>query len=419
MTTPLTTVDGTAEDQSLPAAAPAPAAPLPGWRDSLRAGLWTWLAGLVGMCVMTYMSYLPFIRVESPSGARPANLLEALAKWSQWDTLWYIRIADSGYGTNEMSTAFFPLYPATVRVVGWVLPGPTIVAALAVSAVCAFGALVLMHRLAVEVLGDLGDAGRSIFYLLAFPTGFFLFAGYNESMFIMLAAGSLYFMRRGRWWAAGALAALSSGTRLVGVMLGVAFVIEYVRQRGLLAGGRPQWRRIRPDVLAAGLVPGGVLAYAAYCWYHFDEPMIFSRVQENWRRETQPPWVTLSWVVEKIADSKSIFDHLAVHNVIALSSVLAFGALLVLALVGPWRLGRENLYLTVFAALCLLVPLTGPIARGTPLTSFVRYALEALPAFMVLAKMGRSEGFGRVYLVSAIGAQSIMLLTFLHNTFIA
>ena len=39
-------------------------------------------------------------------------LLDPLARW---DAVWYLRIADDGYGGSRARAAFFPLYPALVR----------------------------------------------------------------------------------------------------------------------------------------------------------------------------------------------------------------------------------------------------------------------------------------------------------------
>ena len=42
--------------------------------------------------------------------------------WERWDTVWYLKIAEHGY-TDYGSTAFLPLYPLLIRVVGTLLGG--------------------------------------------------------------------------------------------------------------------------------------------------------------------------------------------------------------------------------------------------------------------------------------------------------
>src|SRR6187551_1760365 len=46
-----------------------------------------------------------------------------LAPLARWDSVWYLRIADSGYGDSAPRTAFFPLYPLLVGGVATVLGG--------------------------------------------------------------------------------------------------------------------------------------------------------------------------------------------------------------------------------------------------------------------------------------------------------
>src|SRR5829696_2251726 len=40
---------------------------------------------------------------------------ELLSPLARWDAVWYLRIADSGYGSSPVRAAFFPLYPLLVR----------------------------------------------------------------------------------------------------------------------------------------------------------------------------------------------------------------------------------------------------------------------------------------------------------------
>src|SRR5919204_1738296 len=74
-----------------------------------------------------------------------------LAPLARWDSVWYLRIADSGYGDSAPRAAFFPLYPVLVRGVGTAFGGShgaLLAAAYLVSLVAFLGALVLLHRLA-------------------------------------------------------------------------------------------------------------------------------------------------------------------------------------------------------------------------------------------------------------------------------
>jgi hypothetical protein len=374
-----------------------------GWRASVRYGLTVWVAGLLGYVLVTAVAWLPFEQTR----AAPVSLGGALDSWHRWDTTWYVMIAESGYHWDTRSAAFFPLYPLLIRGVDTILPIGAFPAALLVSVLACAAALVLVHRLATETVGE-ELAGRTAFYLLAFPTGFFLMAGYNESLFVALCAGSLYCMRRGHWWLAGALGGLASGTRLAGVLLVLAFGYEYARRR-----------RRNADALGVLLVPLGLVGYSVYCWVAFHDPLYFQRVQEVWFRSGfRLPWLTVVDVARLIAGTRPLLSPTEVRNVINLGTALGVLALLFLALKGRWRLGPEHAYLVVFAAADIMLPLVSPIHADYPLSSVWRFALECLPAFMVLAKMGRNRAFDKVYLMAALPVQGVMVLTFVQNQFV-
>ncbi|WP_345627137.1 mannosyltransferase family protein [Rugosimonospora acidiphila] len=380
-----------------------------GWRGSLLFGLWTWLGGLLACVLVTAVAWLPFEQLRDA----PRTLGEVLDNWHRWDTTWYVIIAQSGYRYDPRGAAFFPLYPLLVRGADRLVPGDAFVAALVVAVLTCYAALVVIHRLTDEILGA-EVARRTIFYLLAFPTGFFLIAAYNESLFLALAVGSLYCMRRRVWWLAAVLAGLASGTRLAGALLAVVFVYEYLRQRGFSP------RRIRPDLLWAGLAPAGLVAYAWYCARTFGDPLYFQAAQGVWSRSGfSAPWTTLIDVTRMIVHAPVLLSPTEIRNIINLGTALAVLALLYLALDGRWRLGREQSYLVLFAAMDIALPLLSPLRTDYPLSSLWRFALECVPVFMVLARMGRNQTFDRLYLMAALPVQGVMILTFVQNQFVA
>ena len=54
---------------------------------------------------------------------------------------------------------------------------------------------------------------RSVWFLLIFPTAYFLHVGYSEALFLALALGSILAARGERWWLAGVLGAFCWMTR--------------------------------------------------------------------------------------------------------------------------------------------------------------------------------------------------------------
>jgi hypothetical protein len=66
--------------------------------------------------------YLPHAWVEAPPGTLPpgGQLLyhATFGFWSHWDGLWYLSIAKAGYANRPTATAFFPLYPLSIHLLG-------------------------------------------------------------------------------------------------------------------------------------------------------------------------------------------------------------------------------------------------------------------------------------------------------------
>ena len=124
-----------------------------------------------------------------------------------------------------LSYAFFPLYPLVTRLVAWPLAllglsdvATVTLAGVIVSMLGTLAAMLALYELARQEL-DAASGVRAAFYLLIFPSGFFLAQVYTEGLFVGLAFSSLVLLRRGqRGWAA-LLAILATFTRAVGVVL--------------------------------------------------------------------------------------------------------------------------------------------------------------------------------------------------------
>jgi hypothetical protein len=372
------------------------------WRAALLAAAAVWSAMTVAHLAVSALAWLP-----RQNGLPKVSGI--LLGWNRWDAGHYITIAENGYHLGPGYPAFFPLYPLLIRILDPVLPGNAQISALIIANAAAFGALAVLHRLADYEFGP-QVAQRVAWYLAVFPTGFFLFIGYNESLFILLAVGALYAGRRGHWWLAGTLGALSSATRLFGVLLLAPLAYEYLRQ----AGWRP--RRIRPDVLGLGLVPLGVVAYSVYCAIELGNPLAFSTAQDNWGRHYTFPGG--AWL---IAIGQADWHHLLAPATLGAAldagTILVAVVLVVLSVTGPYRFRRDQLYLVVQAALTLVMLMTTAVG-GRSMQSAARYAMEAFAAFLVLACLGANRVVDRTVIIVGIALQAALLIVFMAGTFL-
>lgn len=400
----------TPADAEPPVEAPAPADGVARrvdqpWRRAGLMGLSTWAAAVIVYVLVTATSWM----IDDRQGPPLHRLFEA---WDHWDTGHYIRISQLGYTPDRPDThAFFPFFPLLLRGVDTILPGPALVASLVASNVACIGALVVLHRFATHEF-DAVVADRVLLFLMAWPTAFFLSAGYNGSLFLLLSAAALYSMRTGRWWIAGGLGALASGTRLSGVLLAVAFLLEYGRQH------RWRPRDLRPDLAAVLLIPLGLVAFSVYCWLTLGDPLAFSHAQAQWGRRFEAPWIGIMEALDTV-DANPVLLQVALHNLLDVVAALGTIALLLACAVGPWRLRRDQFPLVAYAAASYLVVLVGPVGGLFPVQGAARYALELIPIFFLLARAGASRHFERLYLLPAIGLQVVFLLTFINNVWVA
>ena len=383
------------------------------WLRSLRAAATVWLITHVAYVALTFFA---FFQSNRPV---PKSWSKAFANWGNWDAEWFVVIATRGYKgyhgpdiDEERSAAFFPMYSILIKIVSFVVVEP-VVAAVLIAFAAQIAAFTVLHRLTEQEF-DGGSASRTLWYLVAFPTGFYLGLTYNASLYLLLVVSALYLMRRGTWWAAGVVCALATATRSAALLLAVPFCYEYLRQHEF------RLRRIRWDAGWIALVPVGIVSFASYCWVIFGDPLKFMHAQALWDRERDWPWIGIYQTVKILHTTPNIFAN-DVRNLMDLGSVLVVITMLVLGFVGPWRYRRDQWFLPLFGMASILFVICFPSAdviNRVPLLSAGRLVLEAFPAFMVAGRIGRNQNFDRGYCFIAILLQGLWFTHFLLHHFI-
>lgn len=147
-----------------------------------------------------------------------------------------IQSTESASGSSISSNyAFFPFYPLLIRILAFPLRvfglTPIATATLAGVLISALGTLFGMLALFDLTRDSLGEDGalRAVFYLIVFPTGFFLIQVYTEGLFVGLAFGCLAMLKRQHWFPAALLAVTATMTRAVGVALVIPMLITWIR----------------------------------------------------------------------------------------------------------------------------------------------------------------------------------------------
>jgi hypothetical protein len=318
--------------------------------------------------------------------------------WARWDSEFFLRIAENGYG--QASAAFHPLYPALVAGLGRVFFGHYLLAGLVISLLAALGSFVLLHRLAVERLG-IDGARRSVLYLAVFPMALFLQAVYSESLFLFLALAAFALGERNRFAAAGVVAGLAILTRAAGLALLPALALLAWRNRDRL-------RALGGVALALPVAA----VYPLVLWQQVGDPWAFTDAQDRWHRHFSAAgplggiWdgLVAGWrgleqfVVGRGTDVSGVSPmHAAAENVQAALFLVLFLVLTAVA----WR--RFGAPYGLFAAISLAIPLSYPSTRW-PLLSLPRFGLVIFPLFLALAALtaNRQRAHNAVVACSAL-----------------
>lgn len=335
-----------------------------------------------------------------------------------WDSEFYLSIATVGYddpavrpvsipngNTWSMNYAFFPFYPLAMSVVRAPLTlmdlSPIGASALAGVIISLLGTLAGMYALYHLTKDELGEDGalRSVFYLLIFPSAFFLAQVYTEGLFIGLAFSALVFVKRKQLLIAAVLAVLATWTRSVGVLL--AIPLFWAWASAFLAGERSFKR-----VLAGWPV---ILPFVALGIWYLVMGTPFREVEEHWfgrglfnMDSTMNGW---GFALNAIANGE--ISEMAVYYLLELLSVLG-------ALVACLATLRRYPGIALFGLATLLISVTS----ATP-QSLIRYVLVIPSIYIALSRLGRWPVFDRLWTVASILLMGLLLTLFTFDMWVA
>ncbi len=390
------------------------------WLHATRAVLPTFLLTRLLFLILSYFGgILFFVPNYSPA---PLSLRAMLHTWYHWDAIRYATIATKGYPSLDFA-AFFPLYPALERALYLTTHRNILAIGMLISNLAFLGTLIVFYRF-VEVEFDNTTAQRSVFYLSIFPTAFFFFAAYNESLFLLLMLLSFYSMRHRHWWFAGLFGGLATLTRSLGLFLALIFLYEFARQQWLplLQAWHerhfPTLLRLLSSVIPVIFIPLGLGIYAAALNVRFHDPLAFQHAQIYWRLGLHFPWDAPLIALHGIL-TQPHFSFTVAHDLIDLSALVLFSVLLLLCFVGPERLLRSQWSFALFGILALTFSILFPGVPAPnglpydPMPSLQRFVLEIFVGFILLARLGRRPWFHQGYLLF-----SLPLLAFFTFQFI-
>jgi hypothetical protein len=323
----------------------------------------------------------------------------------------------AGEPNFSLSYAFFPLYPWATWLVNWPLKllglDPIATSTLGAIIVSALGTLIGMLALYDMTRDSLGDEGamRAVFYLLIFPTGFFLIQVYTEGLFVGMAFGCLAMLKRKRWFLSALLAAAATLTRAVGVALVIPTAICWIRTgewldldlewRQIYFNGIP-WRKLGKALLAFAPLVAFLIWKISYLGIAFDyvETNFFGRrvldfgsAYYNWSEAFRSLSVGIP---ERTAYFLTEFFGLAIGVVTCVACL------------------KRDPEIAWFSLAVLIISL-----GSGPVQGIQRYILGAPAVFVMLAHWGRHPIFDRAWTIFSLLLMGLGATLYAFNFWVA
>jgi len=240
-----------------------------------------------------------------------------LGGYDNWDSEYYIFIAEHGYSVYEQTMAFFPLYPSLMRLLANTILFPLSFLVPLRSLLLISGALInlvsfplarsALYLLTLEVTGNdvMSLLAAAVFCLN--PASVFMSAAYTECLFVMFTFSGVLAMEKRSPWVASVLFAFATATRANGMVLCgfIAYYHSAIILQSLLDGRLPMivtitaaFKRFTTAAIQCLIVvlPFAIFQYYGYllycsqsgvedvppAWCSWRLPLAYSYIQEHY-----------------------------------------------------------------------------------------------------------------------------------------
>ncbi len=303
-------------------------------------------------------------------GAINFHLSPQLFAWANFDGEHFLAIAIFGY--KQLEQAFFPVYPLLIdffaspfsfNLFSSILSS-TIVGLIISNASFLFALIMLFELLNLDFSKKISLL--TLLVIISFPLSFYFGALYSESIFLLLTVLSFYFARKGRWFEASIIGALSSATRVFGILLLPALLIEARQQKIPLR-----------KLIWLFLIPAGLISYMVYQYINFGDGLAFYNLQKVVGEQHQSGIVLLPQVYYRYIKMLLTTDF---QNPIYQTIVLEFlvGIMfLLLPIYGYFKKIRSSYLVYAFTGY-ILTTIQGSFS------SLPRYVIVLFPSFLAL-----------------------------------
>lgn len=317
--------------------------------------------------------------------------LNFLDVWNLRDAPHYQSIAEKGYqktGLEASYIAFLPFYPATIRLLSYLLNINSLYSSFLISTIASFLLAVILYKL---ILLDYSKkiAFNTILLLFIFPSSFFLHIPYNEALFLLIVVLVFYLIRKHRLLSL-VIISLAAATRIQGLALIPAFYVELMKFKKEILK--------QPFFLLISIVLPflGFAIYLLINYQIYGDWLYFQKVQGYF-------WQNNFSILGGIPRAASYITNLKEYRLIdgfesfalGYSQLFAFAFFLIMIIYGY---GKIRLSYFIYMLLVLVLSYPADFWRSMP-----RFVLVAFPVFLVMSFIVDKNKFLR-YLIYVVFA---------------
>jgi Gpi18-like mannosyltransferase len=265
-------------------------------------------------------------------------------------------------------------------------------------------AILLFYKVARLIRDDHRYAMRCVIYLVLFPSSFFFFAIYAESLslafsllgvFLVLGARPLYAR-------AGLALGIASAARPVGWLLDSVLVVEFIRRRKFNLSSLVS--------LGVGLAlsGAGIVAFVLYLYRLTGKFTAVPEATAEWGRQWQLPWITF-WKSVRIAFTGNVVEGDWFLYITNWSDLFFTTLALILTAVAVWWSYKQrfNWGLSVYLVVSLLFLLTYQGLEMVPLWGMTRWVAALFPIYLVLGDLIRHRV---AHWITVLASSSLLML---------
>lgn len=332
---------------------------------------------LLKLLILTIVVIAPFLNIPNHKANPTHTILDGFA---QYDALTYFDIASNGYNSvyNGIGNYFaYPLYPLLIKIFGFIFGIP--LAALLISNIASFLAIFALYILVKEELGK-NIAYKTAFYLILFPTAYFLTMMYNESLFLLLTVLTFLFAKRNNWLLCGISGFLASLTRFQGIFLFLPIAYIYLRSIGF------KLKNIKFNGIYTFLIPLGMVSFFSYLYLITGNFFINLTSQTKYGKSIVLPFEAF------IDYGLRIIKQPMVVNMLYFSISLILIIIFIYLLFKLYKLGKKEYF--IYMGLSLLIPLI-----SSNLDASTRFELVMFPAFISMAFLSQDPQKNKIIIL--------------------